>query len=86
MENIATSVRITGDANDVLSKLSEKFGQSKAQVIETALVEMGERIFWDEVRQAFDRIAADPAESNDQTAEVHLWDRGTACDFQAETW
>lgn len=86
MENIATSVRITGDASEVLFKLSEKLGQPKAQVIERALAEMGERIFWDEVCQAFDRIAADPEESSDQKAEVQLWERGTAGDFKAETW
>ena len=61
MENIATSVRIAGDAIDVLSKLSDKLGKPKAQVIERALKEMEERIFWDEVSLAFDRIAADPA-------------------------
>ena len=86
MENIATSVRIAGDAIHVLSKLSDKLGQSKSQVIETALKQMEERMFWEEVRHAFDRIAADPEESARQNAEAELWDRGTARDFGAEEW
>lgn len=60
MESIATSVRIAGDAIDILSALASKLGQSKAQVIEIALKELEERIFWAEVADAFDRIAADP--------------------------
>ena len=43
-------------------------------------------MFWDEVRHAFDRIAADPEESARQNAEAELWDRGTARDFGAEEW
>ena len=86
MENIATSVRIAGDAIGVLSTLAEKLGQSKAQVIETALKQMEERIFWDEVGEAFEKIAADPAESARQRAEVELWDQGTARDFKGEEW
>ena len=86
MENIATSVRIAGDAIDVLSKLSAKLRQPKAQVIETALKQMEERIFWQEVGDAFQRIAADPRESARQKAEIELWDHGTARDFEGEEW
>ena len=86
MENVATSVRIAGDAIAVLSKLSQKLGQSKAQVIETALKEMEERLFWEETREAFARIAADPAGSSLQRAEAELWEQGTARDFASEEW
>ena len=55
MENVATSVRIAGDSIGVLSKLSSKLGQSKAQVIEIALKQLEERIFWDEVTESFAR-------------------------------
>ena len=86
MANIATSVRIAGDAIGVLPKLSAKLGQPKAQVIETALKQLEERIFWEEVGEAFERIAADPMESARQKAEIELWDRGTARDFEGEEW
>jgi predicted DNA-binding protein len=86
MENTATSVRITGDAIGVLSKLAEKLGESKAQVIERALKEMEERLFWAEVRDAFDRIASDPSEQKLQRSEIDLWEQGTSRDFQAEKW
>ena len=86
MENVATSVRIAGDAIDVLSKLSGKLGQSKAQVIERALKEMEKRIFWDEVSRAFERIAADPAGTAQMKAEADLWENGTARDFAGEEW
>ena len=58
MENIATSVRVSSGAMGVLSELSEKLGQSKAQVIEKALKELEERLFWQETQAAFGIKAA----------------------------
>lgn len=86
METVATSVRIAGDAINTLSTLTTKLGQSKAQVIEIALKELEERIFWSEVTEAFDRIAADPVESALQKAEIQLWEQGTARDYKGEEW
>lgn len=86
MPNIATSVRIAEDVVGTLSALSAKLGQPKARVIEVALKEMEERIFWAEVRDAFERIAVDPDEAARQKAEVELWDRVSASDFKDEEW
>ena len=86
MENTATSVRIAGDAIRALSVLAEKLGQSKAHVIETALKDLEERIFWTEVDEAFRRTAQNPEESQRQQAEFALWDRGAASDFKDEEW
>lgn len=57
MSNVATSVRITGDAQTTLSKLSLQLGQPKAQVNQRALREWEERVFWAEVQEAFARAA-----------------------------
>lgn len=54
--------------------------------METDLKQMEERMFWNEVEQAFDRIAADPQESARQRVEIELWDQGTARDFSGERW
>ena len=86
MQNVATSVRIAGDAIGVLSALSDKLQQSKAQVIERALQEMEERIFWSEVAQAYDAVAADAAELARVQAEAEVWERGTAGDYADEAW
>lgn len=86
MAKAATSVRIAGDAHEVLSALAAKLGKSKAQVIEAALKELEERIFWAEVRGAFERIAADPVEAARQKAEIEVWDRTTDSDFRDEAW
>ena len=86
MANVAVSVRIPGDASGILSALAVKLGKSKAQVIETALKELEERIFWAEVKGAFDRAAADPEESARQKAEMELWDRVSGHDFKDEAW
>ena len=86
MENIATSVRIAGDAIRVLSNLSAKLGQPKAQVIEQALKALDERLFWEEVTASFARIAADPEESMRHQAEVALWQQGTVRDLPGEEW
>ena len=86
MVNVPTSVRIPVAANGTLSQLSVKLGKSKAQVIETALKELEERIFWAEVRGAFERIAADPEEAARQKAEIEIWDRTSDSDFKDEVW
>ena len=82
METIASSVRITGDANGVLSKLAAKLGQSKAQVIQTALQQMEERVFWAEVQEAFAREEA----STEERVESARWDRASDTDFRDEKW
>lgn len=86
MENVATSVRITGDAIGTLAKLASKLGQSKAQVIRRALEEMEERVFWAEVSESFDRNAEDPAERARQRTEIESWERASATDFREEKW
>lgn len=86
MANVATSVRIASNANSVLTDLANRFGKSKAQVIETAHKEREERIFWEEVRCGFARIAADPEEAARQKAEIETWDRVSSVDFKNETW
>jgi predicted transcriptional regulator len=86
METVATSVRIAGDAIGSLAELSKKLRKSKAQVIEMALKEMEERIFWDEVRAAHERLANDPVELAKYKAEFEAWDRGTALRYEQEEW
>lgn len=86
MENVATSVRIVGDAIGTLSKLASKLGQSKAQVIRRALEEMEERVFWAEVTAAFSHDAEDPEEQARQRAEIAVWERASATDLPDEKW
>jgi predicted transcriptional regulator len=71
MENIATSVRITAAANALLSALAGKTGKPKAQIVEEALRDWEDRMFWAEVQQAF---AASP-ESHELRTERELWER-----------
>lgn len=86
MDNVATSVRISGDAIGTLSKLAMKLGQSKAQVIRRALEEMEERVFWTEVTAAFAHDAQDPEEQTRQRAETAAWERAEPIDFPDEKW
>jgi predicted transcriptional regulator len=74
MPSIAASVRITDDAIEVLSGLAAKLNQPKAQVIERALRELEEKIFWSDVENAFERQASDPVESCLQQAEIRIWE------------
>lgn len=70
MENIATSVRITATANALLSDLAGRTGKSKAQVVEEALRDWEDRMFWADVQHAF---AAGP-ETEELRAERELWE------------
>ncbi|HEY4361744.1 MAG TPA: ribbon-helix-helix protein, CopG family [Bryobacteraceae bacterium] len=71
METIATSVRITATANALLSALAGKTGKPKAQIVEEALRQWEDKMFWMEVQQAF----ASTPESPELRAERELWDR-----------
>jgi predicted transcriptional regulator len=82
METVPTSVRISCDAIETLSKLASKLGQSEAQVLESALQEMDERIFWSEVQEAFSREAGDA----DGLVERSVWEQASEADFQDEKW
>jgi hypothetical protein len=73
MENVATSVRITGAANALLTDLAGKTGKSKAQIVEEALRDWEDRMFWAEVQSAFE--APEPEELR---KERELWERTTA--------
>ena len=86
MQNVATSVRIPSDANDILSSLAAKMGRSKAHVVEVALKQLEEKVFWTEVNEAFQRSAADPVETANQKAEIGLWEQASAKDFKDEQW
>lgn len=48
--------------------------------------ELDERLFWDEARDSFERLAADPVALAKYRAEVELWELGTAKDFAGEEW
>jgi hypothetical protein len=71
MERIATSVRIASAANALLSELAVRTGKAKAQVLEEALRDWEDRMFWTDVQLAF---AAAP-ESDELRAERKLWER-----------
>lgn len=77
---------MNSDALEVLSKLSRRLGQSKAQVIERALAQLEERLFWADVGDAFARAAADPEESARQKSEIEAWEHGFGGDFADEKW
>ena len=47
---------------------------------------MEERIFWNDVSDAFARSAADPADSARQNAEIQIWESISNQDFKEETW
>jgi predicted transcriptional regulator len=70
MGNVATSVRVNGDAHAALERISASTKQSKSEIIEQALRELEERMFWQEVHDAY----AKP-ESAEMKAERKLWDK-----------
>jgi hypothetical protein len=86
MENVATSVRITGDASAVLADLSAKLGQPKAQIVERALRELEEKVFWSAVQSAFEGNASDDGDLARRKTEIELWQRAESEDFRDEQW
>jgi len=67
MENVARSVRITADADSLLTTLAGKTGKPKAQIVQEALEALEDRIFWSEVQTAFEN-------GSETAAETALWD------------
>lgn len=76
-------VTVAGDAIRLMSDLSEKLGLSKSQVLELALAQLEERIFWKDVRDAFERSAADAQESRSLN---EVWAQGTERDLERDAW
>ena len=72
--NIATSVRITSDANVVATALAQRMGASKAHVIEVALRALQERLFWDDVTAAYAGLAEDAPGLARHREEIAEWD------------
>lgn len=81
MENIASSVRITADANRMLQDLSAKLGRSKAQIVEEALADLENRIFWEAVNDAFTE-----EESPESKEEREIWDTTAGDGLPQEKW
>lgn len=81
MAKVASSVRITPIAYNLLNRLSNKLGQPKARVIEEALEFLEERVFWSEVKRAF---AA--GESKEMRKERKLWDSTANDGLGGDRW
>ena len=69
MENVATSLRITPAANAILSQLAKHTGKPKAQIVEEALRQWEDRMFWSEVNTAFSQ-----PEAPHMRRERELWE------------
>jgi hypothetical protein len=54
----------TAHANGVLAALATKLGKSKAQVMEAAMNDLEEKLFWTSVKGAFERTAANPIDAS----------------------
>lgn len=81
MPNVAASIRIRPMANDLLNLLSAKLGQPKASVVERALEVLEERVYWEEVREAF--AIGEPEEMR---AERELWDSTANDGLAGKRW
>lgn len=81
MSAMASNVRVTPDANRILIDLAKRLGQPKAQVIERALRQLEDRIFWAEVQTAFGA-----GESPERAAERELWDCTVGDGLAGDRW
>ncbi|MBS1830962.1 MAG: hypothetical protein JST93_37055 [Acidobacteria bacterium] len=81
METVATNVRVTQQASKILSDLSNHLKKPKAQVIEQALRDLEERVFWQEVHDAYAQ-----AESEEMKRERELWDTTVGDGIEGEEW
>jgi hypothetical protein len=84
--NTDDGIASNGDAAGGLSGLAAKPGQPNAKMIELALRELSDKIFWKDVSCAFEASAADPEGTARQKAEIRLWDRTSDADFKDEVW
>ena len=66
---------MTSDANAILDRLVDKLGGSKAKVVERAISPLEQRLFQEEVKQAYTTLRQDEAGWKEYMAEVALWDR-----------
>ncbi len=78
MREVATSVRISPHANEILSRLAKKMGKSKSGIVEDALAALEQNAFAQEVRRAYADLRQDEAGWKEYMSEVAVWDKLTA--------
>ena len=78
---MASNIRITPDANRLLTGLAHRLSRPKAQVIELALRQFEDRFFWADVQNAFSET-----ESPEAAVEREIWDSTTADGLAKERW
>ena len=81
MPSVATNIRITPEANRLLTGLAQRLSPPRAQVIELALRQFDDRFFWADVQKAFSE-----EETPEMTAERGLWNRTASDGIAAERW
>jgi predicted transcriptional regulator len=81
MLNVASNIRITPDANRLLTGLAQRLSRPKAQVIELALRQLDDRFLWADVQKAFSE-----EETPEMIAEREIWDRTSSDGIAAERW
>jgi len=77
METVTTNIHVTPQANRILTDLSNHLNKPKAEVIEQALLDLEERLFWEEVHAAYAVEEAD-----DMKRERELRDTTVADGFE----
>lgn len=70
MQSATSSVRVSAISYAILDNLASQTGQSRAQIVERALRELEERLFWAEVQAAYENRET-VAEAK---AEAEVWD------------
>ncbi|RJO67714.1 MAG: toxin-antitoxin system protein [Myxococcales bacterium] len=68
------TVRISETARDLLRDLARRTNATMQDVIEKALAEYRQRLFWEQARRDFQAMRDDPELWNAEVAERERWD------------
>jgi predicted transcriptional regulator len=74
MSTDSTTVRIYTSTHEHLRELSQKRGEPMPAILDQAVREYRDRLFWDEVDAAYRELQADPASWAEELEERKLWE------------
>lgn len=68
------TVPLSETARQILNELTERTGQTVADVLDKALYAYRRRVFYEQLNSGYAELRSDPAATSEHLAERQLWD------------
>ena len=74
MASESLTIRVSRSTHGLLRELSERTGETMAEIVDRSVREFQRQRFWEDYHAAYAAIQADPSPQADLECEIELWD------------